>query len=239
MATPELTVRRSGYASRLYELGYAQSSPLYDVIVRYGLLPLGGHDRCRRRFAEWSELRPGQQVASLCCGTGSTERAMLERVPDLRIVGIDLGKGQLARARRRDPQGRIEYRRGDARASGLESRRFDRVVVVLALHEMPRHERRCVLAEAERLCADDGRVIAVEHNRPGRFGTRLLQALCWFYWLPGNPEARTARDLQREGIAAEMRAVGLEPLRRHLTRPDWIEAVLARTAASRPRGSDA
>jgi ubiquinone/menaquinone biosynthesis C-methylase UbiE len=224
-------VRASGYESRIYELGYAWSGPLYDWIVRYGLFPLGGHDRCRRRFAEWFELRPGQHVASLCCGTGSTDRAMLAAEPRIGIVGIDLGTGQLTRARRLDPRVRIDYRRGDARDTGLDAGSFDRVVIVLALHEMPRTARLDVLAEARRLCRADGRVIAVEHNRPRRLADRILQGLCWLYWVPGNPEARTSLDLQRYGLAAEMREAGLAPLERRVTRPEWIEAVTARPAA--------
>ena len=84
-----------------------------------------------------------------------------------------------------------------------------------------------MLREARRLCAPGGRVLAVEHGRPKRRSARLLRALWWFFWIPGNPELSTSRDLQTHGLDDEMRESGLEVLERHATRPDWIEAFLA------------
>ncbi len=120
------------------------------------------------------------------------ERALLERAPEIEITAIDLGSGQLARARRKDPAGRIDYRVGDASDTGLPEAHFDRVLITLALHEMPRSLRRAVLKEARRLCTPGGRVLAIEHARPEKTLSRLGRALWWFFWIPGNPEVPTS-----------------------------------------------
>ena len=219
-------LRPSGYASRIYEIGYGIDSPLYDLTVWWGLLPLGGQAACRAEITRWFAIEPGQRVASLCCGTGSMERAILEAVPNLEITGIDLGAGQIARACRKDPSGRIDYRVGNASRTGLADAGFDRVVIAFALHEMPRDLRLDVLREARRICKPDGRVIAVEHGAPRSAASRLLRALWWFFWLPGNPEYATSRDLQRHGLRSEMEEAGLEIVDRRMTRPDWIEGVI-------------
>ena len=226
----------AGYASRFLALAYRFASPLYDAIVWWGFLPLGGERACRRAFVGWLELRPGQRVASLCCGTGSMERAMLAAQPDLEITGIDLGRGQLARARRLAPPTGVAYRQGDASATGLPSGRFERVLVALALHEMPRPTRLAVLREARRLCAPGGRVLAIEHGRPSGRASRWLRGLWWFFWVPGNPELATSRDLQRQGLDRELGECGLRVRAHHTTRPDWIEAFLA---GPEPAGSPA
>jgi len=220
-------LRPSGYASRLYELSYAVGSPLYDLVVWWGFLPLGGENAVRREFTRWIDLEPGLEIASLCCGTGSMERAMLQAEPALRITGVDLGRGQIARARRKDHSGRIEYRIGNAADTGLPEARFDRVVVTLALHEMPRELRLRVLREAARICRTDGRVVAIEHGRPRGAVSRFFRALWWFFWIPRNPEVTTSRDLQRRGLENEMRECGLRLLERHATDPDWIEGFAA------------
>ena len=115
MATP------AGYSSRFLEWAYEIASPLYDLIVWWGFLPLGGERRCRRMFVDWLRLEPAMRVVSLCCGTGTMERAILAETPrvgltaetpSIELTGVDLGTGQLARARKRsdDPDAaRGEY----------------------------------------------------------------------------------------------------------------------------------
>lgn len=225
MATP------AGYSSRFLAWAYAAASPLYDLVVWWGFLPLGGERHCRRTFARWLRLEPGMRVASLCCGTGSMERAILAEAPEVEITGVDLGTGQLARARRLGGDPRLTWLRADATATGLESGAYDRVLIALALHEMTRPLRLAVLREARRLCASDGRVVAIEHGRPSTRGARLLRALWWFFWIPGNPELPTSRDLQARGLDREMAECHLRVEWHETTRPDWIEAFRAAPVA--------
>jgi ubiquinone/menaquinone biosynthesis C-methylase UbiE len=159
------------------------------------------------------------------------EHAMLAQQQDLSITGVDLGSGQLARAREKNRGAGVIYLLKDATRTELPDESFDRVLIALALHEMPRSTRLAVLREARRLCKPDGRVLAIEHGRPRMRGSRLLRALWWFFWIPGNPEVPTSRDLQEHGLDTEMSECGLEVFERYATQPDWIEAFL--TAPSR------
>ncbi len=221
MATP------AGYSSRFLEWAYAIASPLYDLIVWWGFLPLGGERRCRRMFVDWLRLEPAMRVVSLCCGTGTMERAILAETPPVELTGVDLGTGQLARARKMSDDSRVSYLHADATATGLETGAFDRVLISLALHEMTRPTRLAVLREAQRLCARDGKVLAIEHGRPATRRARFLRALWWFFWIPGNPEVATSRDLQAWGLDREMAECGLAVEWHGTTAPDWIEAYRA------------
>ncbi len=222
----------AGYSSRFFAWAYAAASPLYDLIVWWGFLPLGGERRCRREFVRWIRLEPSMRVASLCCGTGTMERAILVEAPLVKITGVDLGSGQLARARRLSLDPGVSYVRADATATGLETRAYDRVLISLALHEMTRPTRLAVLLEARRLCAPTGRVVAIEHGRPATRRARLFRALWWFFWIPGNPEVPTSRDLRARGLDREMAESGLEVVGHETTSPDWIEAFIAAPAAA-------
>jgi ubiquinone/menaquinone biosynthesis C-methylase UbiE len=155
------------------------------------------------------------------------ERAILAEMADCEITGVDLGSGQLARARRLSSSSRLKFEMADATATGLESGAYDRVLISLALHEMTRPVRLAVLREARRLCAPDGRVVAIEHGRPASPRARFFRAFWWFFWIPGNPELATSRDLQRHGLDREMIEADLEPMRHETTVPDWIEAFVA------------
>ncbi len=222
----------AGYSSRILAWAYAVAGPLYDLIVWWGFLPLGGEQRCRRMFVRWLCLEPGMRVASLCCGTGTMERAVLAEVPQVEITGVDLGAGQLARARRMSSDRRLSYLEADATATGLDAGAFDRVLISLALHEMTRPTRLAVLREARRLCASNGRVIAIEHGRPATRRARLFRALWWFFWIPGNPEVPTSRDLRRRGLDREMAECDLEVKVHETTSPDWIEGFGAAPTAA-------
>jgi ubiquinone/menaquinone biosynthesis C-methylase UbiE len=220
-------VRPSGYVSRLEEIWYGLSGPFYDIMTWWCFLPLGGEDACRKKFADWFEVEPGDQVLSLCCGTGTTERALIRAMPSARVTAIDLGSGQIARAKRKDRQGLVDYRVGNASDTGLAPRTFDRVLITLALHEMPRQQRMAILREAARVCHPSGRVIAIEHAPVSSRLSRLVRSLWWFGWVPGNPESSTTKDLQRRGLANELEQAGLRVIKRHATRPEWIEGIVA------------
>jgi ubiquinone/menaquinone biosynthesis C-methylase UbiE len=221
------SVRPSGYVSRWEEIWYGISSPLYDVMTWWCFLPLGGENVCRKKFVDWFEVEPGHQVLSLCCGTGTTERALNRAVPSARVTAIDLGSGQIATARRKDRMGLVDYRVGNASDTGLASQAFDRVLITLALHEMPRQLRGSILREAARVCRPSGRVIAIEHALPSSRLSRLVRSVWWFGWVPGNPESSTTKDLQRRGLANELKEAGLRVIKRHATRPEWIEGIVA------------
>lgn len=229
---PRLALRASGHRSRVQEVLYGSASPLYDAFARWAFWPLGGEAACRRQFARWLSIEPNQTIASLCCGTGSTDRALLAREPSAVITGIDLGRSQLARARRKDRTSSIDYQRGDAAATGLPSAGFDRVLIVGALQEMPRARRLDVLREARRLCRRDGRVLGVEIGRTQTRWSSICRGAWLLHWMPGNPETATTRELVASSLSAEMQAVGLVPIERNTTRPDWFEGILARRGDS-------
>ena len=228
MSRRKTDLRPSGYVGRVQELGYGLASPLYDLFVSVAMLPLGGQRRVRADVARWLRPVDGQTILSLCCGTGTTDRALLELTPHARLTGVDLGRAQLARARRKDPTRRIEYRLSNAANTGLESASFDRVLIVGALHEMPRDLRHAVLVEARRLCRDDGRFLAVEPCRTQTTWSAFLRSVFLFLWIPGNPEGTTTYDLIEHGLETELRAAHFEVLERHRTTPDWFEGLLAR-----------
>jgi len=223
-------LRPSGYVGWLQEFGYGLASPLYDLFVAWAALPIGGERKLRRNIATWLEARDEDEVLSLCCGTGATDRALLELAPGTRITGIDMGRAQLWQARRKDSTGQITYRLANASATGLESEAFDRILLVGALHEMPRDLRGEVLKEARRLIRRDGHLLVFEPCRTETRKSAFLRSLALFLWVPGNPETKTTRDLLKHGLDTEVREAGFEPLRRHRTSPDWFEAILARPA---------
>lgn len=84
----------------------------------------------RRRL----DLRPGQQVLDVGCGTGWFTRRLAQA--GLQMTGLDVSEAMLAVARRRTPQG-IAWLQGDAAQLPFADRRFDHVVALTSLCFVP------------------------------------------------------------------------------------------------------
>lgn len=90
-------------------------------------------------FAEWAhrladaaEIRQGQHVLDVACGTGILTRAIAERVgTDGSVSGVDVNPGMLAVANRIAPE--IEWHEGDAEALPYEDDSFDAVLCQFGL----------------------------------------------------------------------------------------------------------
>jgi SAM-dependent methyltransferase len=79
------------------------------------------------RVADAAQIRSGERVLDVACGTGILARTIAERVGMKgSVVGLDVNDGMLAVAAHKAPQ--IEWRRGRAEALPFDSDSFDAVV---------------------------------------------------------------------------------------------------------------
>ena len=105
--------------------------------------------------AEAADIRTGDRVLDVACGTGVLAREARRRAgPEGRVVGLDLNEGMLAVATRTEPT--IEWRRGDATSLPFEDVSFDVVVSQFALMYFP--DRVAALREMWRILAPGGRL---------------------------------------------------------------------------------
>ena len=84
------------------------------------------------RVAGAAQIRAGQRVLDVACGTGILAREVSERVdPTGPVVGLDINDGMLAVARRKAPE--IELRQAPAEALPFPTASFDAVVSQFSL----------------------------------------------------------------------------------------------------------
>ena len=107
------------------------------------------------RTADALDLRPGDRVLDVACGTGIVAREALSRVsPEGLVAGLDLNPGMLTVARRVAPG--VEWRQGDAAALPFQDTVFDAVSAQFALMFFP--DREAALREMWRVLAPGGRL---------------------------------------------------------------------------------
>jgi ubiquinone/menaquinone biosynthesis C-methylase UbiE len=130
-------------------LGFRWLTPAYDAIVRYTTREA----TFKSALLDQADLRGGQRVLDLACGTGTLTVAAKQRAPGADIVGLDgdpdVLQRAVAKARRADV--RIRFDRGLSFALPYQSGAFDRVVCSLFFHHLQRADKQRTFAEIVRV----------------------------------------------------------------------------------------
>ena len=137
-------------------------------------------------FLDWLKPHSGLRWIDVGCGNGAFTELLAERCAPAEIQGIDPSEAQLAFARSRHSAGVAHFRQGDAMALPFADHSFDAAVMALVIFFVP---------EPPAGVAEMARVV-----RPGG----LIASYAWDIEGGGFPH---------EPLLAEMRAMGLPPIR--------------------------
>jgi SAM-dependent methyltransferase len=129
----------------------------------------------RQRTANLARIQPGAQVLDVGCGTGTLAMEVQRRVGRAgRVVGIDPGTEQIARARRSAARRNvpIEFQIGVIEQLAFPDQTFDVVLSTLMMHHLPAGLKRQGLAEIARVLKPGGRLVIADfkskQERKGR-----------------------------------------------------------------------
>lgn len=177
---------------------HAVAAMFDDVAGKYDLtdtlLTVGVEKLWRRATVKALDLKPGQRVLDLACGTGTSTRALTRR--GAQVVACDFSEGMLAVGRRRLGGLPVRLVGGDATSLPFADNSFDAVTISFGLRNVADVPR--ALAEMRRVAKPGGRLVVCEFSRP-RF--RVVRAMYRFYLtrviplvaglVASNPEAYT------------------------------------------------
>lgn len=135
----------------------------YDLTV---WLFMGGKEGVlREKVADLANLRDGETVLDIGCGTGSQAIAAKRRVGSTgSVIGLDASDEMLAKARTKARKKGVEiaFTQGVAERLPFADMHFDVVLSTVMLHHLPRKTRKECLAEVRRVLKPDGRVLVVD-----------------------------------------------------------------------------
>ena len=209
---------------------------MFDRVAgRYDLLnsvmTAGLHHAWRVRAADRAEVRPGDSVLDVCCGTGDLAFELAGRVsPGGRVIGCDFSEPMLDLAREKAEKSAAESVRfewADALQLPYDAGRFDAVTVGFGVRNFADRDRG--LREMARVLRPGGRLVVLEFTTPRRPPFSTFYSL-WFDRivpvlgrLTPNPDAYSylAESVHSfpdpEGLAVKMDAAGFERIRWLLT----------------------
>jgi ubiquinone/menaquinone biosynthesis C-methylase UbiE len=172
-------------------LGAGAATPLYDLTA--GLLGFGR--TFRAGVARLADVRAGQSVLDLGCGTGTLLAALLAACPEAVYAGVDPDPRVLAAARRRLAGRDVELVEGYAEDLPFASQRFDVVVSTLAFHHIPEAAKRTAVREVRRVLRPSGRFLLVDLGPPRTRVGRTVLRLASLVHSRGNMRPNLAGEL--------------------------------------------
>jgi ubiquinone/menaquinone biosynthesis C-methylase UbiE len=142
---------------------------LFDTFVFHGQL-----HQLRQRTVTLAHVQLGEAVLDVGCGTGTLALEVARRVGRAgRVVGIDPGAAQLARARAKAARRHtpIEFQSGVIEQLPFPDHTFDVVFSTLMIHHLPVPRKRQGLSEIARVLKPGGRLVLADFtHRADRSG---------------------------------------------------------------------
>lgn len=134
--------------------------------------------RYGRGTIERLELKPGERVLDVCCGTGASAIPAAEMVgPSGSVVGIDLAENLLELARCKAKQQNLtnlQFRSGDITQLAFETGSFDAVICVFGIFFVP--DMTSALIELKRVLRQGGKLAITT------WGPRLFEPANTAFW---------------------------------------------------------
>lgn len=177
---------------------------IYDPLVRFISSFFGGEEGLRRLTISKMDLKPGQKVLDVCCGTGTLCIRVAEAIGSKgEVVGVDLSENMLKKAENKS-EDNVRFCYANAEEIPYADGYFDRASVTFGLHEMPHSVRMNVLREMRRVLKPGGRITVLDYSYP----KRTLAMPLFKVWML--VEGETARDFIRRDLSSMMRDAGFD-----------------------------
>ena len=193
--------------------------PLYDLITR-----LIGADQAREALLEQADLKAGQRVLDIGCGTGTLAILLQQRHPQLEVVGLDPDAKALAHGRRKAKRAAVwpRFDQGFANALGYASASFDHVFSSFMFHHLDDEGKRETMCEVHRVLRPGGDFHLLDFIASESAPHSLLRGL--FHHHVSNNTERCLLEFAANAGFVEIRAVARKSALFGLSRLAYYEA---------------
>lgn len=145
-------------------LGRAGLTRFYDLVTR-----LSGLNGLFQEMIKQADVRPGQRVLDVGCGTGNLLLTLARRHPGVELAGLDPDARMLARAQRKARRAgvAVSWQRGFGQELPYPDGSLDRVFSSAMLHHLDPQAKDALLAEVRRVLRPDGMLVLADIDGHG------------------------------------------------------------------------
>lgn len=173
---------------------------VYDL----GCYFIGMGSHFRRKTLQHTQLKPGEHVLDVGCGTGVLTRLAAEEVGnDGEVIGIDASAEMIQVAKRKAAKvhSNADFKLGVVESLPFEDEYFDIVLSSMMLHHLPPELKVTGLREIFRVLKSGGRLMVVDVDKP----TGILGQVLMFPWrkdpaVKDNLEGHVPEFIQNAGF---------------------------------------
>lgn len=122
-------------------------------------------------------IRDNNKILDLCTGTGTNAVNIAKKNASVKIAGVDLSKDMLIIAKskiRKEKLLNIKLFQMDATDMEFKDECFDKILLLLVLHEIDEGLAASMIKEAIRVLKPDGEIIVTEWERSKKFLQKVI-----------------------------------------------------------------
>ncbi len=144
-------------------VAYDRAAPLYGLMNQVYFF--GRDKRFRSMVAEKLNLKPGDAVLDLCCGTALDFPFLLQKIKTQgTLLGVDLSSEMLKQAKKEIGSKGVHLVRSDAAHLAFRDKTFDAILISFCLKITPAYEK--TIEEAARVLKPAGRIGVLGNHKP-------------------------------------------------------------------------
>jgi ubiquinone/menaquinone biosynthesis C-methylase UbiE len=153
-------------------LSYRFLTPFYDFIQKYIVRDV----RYKNLLIEQADIRAGQSVLDLGCGTGTLAIMVKQKHPSAEVSGLDADPDMLKVARYKSSQAKapVKFDVGFTNNLPYPDQAFDRVLSSIMIHHLKTPDKKKTAQEVFRVLKPGGQLHIVDFGKPVTWYGKML-----------------------------------------------------------------
>jgi ubiquinone/menaquinone biosynthesis C-methylase UbiE len=153
-------------------LSYRFLTPFYDFIQKYIVRDV----RYKNILIEQADIRAGQSVLDLGCGTGTLAIMVKQKHPSAEVSGLDADPDMLKVARYKSSQAKapVKFDVGFTNSLPYPDQAFDRVLSSIMIHHLKTTDKKKTAQEVFRVLKPGGQLHIVDFGKPVTWYGKML-----------------------------------------------------------------
>lgn len=174
---------------------------LYNLFDRFLEITMN-EEFIKNEFVNFSKLDSDQIILDFGCGTGTLIKMILDKIPTLNIVGVDIDQNILNVATKKLKLYHPRLIKYNGRNIPFNDNHFDKVLTSLAVHHIYTEDKVLTFKEINRVIKPGGKIYILDFVKPRDIYSRIITSILKLTEpIADNIEGRISKMLSESGFS--------------------------------------